>query len=1032
MSGILPDGVGAETAGMADSAVPEKPAALPRISTQAEVDALAPGAEFLDPSGTKRIKPWAVRDADTYRRVPDGAVFVDPTGTRRVKPTYEGLDLATQTLVDMAHGNPRQIAAILAGEYPGGAVKTEPLTGEVYVEREGRRYKPDRGSWFSRSIARSGALAAPVTASTAGAILGAASGIPALGVGAVPGGVIGAAVGGAGGEAFNQMMLALAGYGSSFEDYVGAVGREAAWSGGGQAAGSLLVHGVGKAIEGSRSLKDAARMGPFFAKLLGAQPEETAQALRLTEKGALVRPSAWLKEAPYLRKVVEEFDPTFRQQDVLARSAEAFYDKEGRELMKRLGVEPPARALTDPAAPPPSEEFGQLMLATARSRLAAADRRLTEAVAAARSTVLARHGVPDPAAHEAALTVLRQAEQQARQAAQDVIDVGFRNIEADVRAAFRATEADANPGALNRLAVGKIRALRQAIGARARVLYQNADQAAGDARPDIGPLVDFAHEFLAQAPKEFVDRYPAIVRAISRLEAPAGLSAAEREAAADLERRLADPALSARERAVLQAERELLGEAPPPAAPDGEVPEPPTFGQLHWLRTALRQDVDPYDLTPGVREGAFKAFIGKINDVLFSEAATPELKEAAQLLARADDFYGRNIAKFKAHSLKWAVGEMEAGVPPDPAMVAREFLRPGHSEEIAMARKVLGKPLWHAVQAADTRAMLDASRTLVPGEYDGGAFAREVLDRMRSGVLDAAYDRSTAQRLVTQAQAILRKEGKLPLAAEEGDTISTLMRRAESLAAEIDERAKADPVRLLADELRQLERGARQIRGEQARARRANPLHFLEQPSMGALEAADRILAKPDLILSVARQYGETGPEFTMLRQVWTSRLFQREYEGLARLQSEFAEKIRPEIQQLMFPGVELDNARQLARDMDFLLPRGGQDFGGNLAAATRVLNPGGQVAVRPTPFWEKVPGVNTALRTVLSKYYEVMSWAVTHPAFVRYIAAGLGSGDPAMRDLAAREFRASFLKWRQGAGALGAGAGAAIGGTTE
>ena len=353
-----------------------------------------------------------------------------------------------------------------------------------------------------------------------------------------------------------------------------------------------------------------------------------------------------------------------------------------------------------------------------------------------------------------------------------------------------------------------------------------------------------------------------------------------------------------------------------------------TFGQLHQLRSMLRQDIDPYDLTPGVKSGSYNHFIGKINEVLFDKGAPPELQQAAKLLRNADDFYAKNIAKFKTQSAKWIAEQLEAGVPADPAALARQIMRPGQTEEMRTIRKVVGKPLWSAVQAADTKEMLEQSKTLIPGETDGMRFAEQVLQRDRDGILEGAYDPKTAETLRQQARRVLMLKGKIPIETREGDTVSTLLRRADAIASEIKKQAEADPVRMLSDELKKFDREVGKIKGQYQRQRRANPLSFLENQSAGAIESANRILNKPDLILAVARQYGEQSPEFEMMRQVWATRLFQRTLGDTSKLAGEFAEKIPPEVQQLMFPGVTMDNAQTLAKDMAFLLPHGDSDAG--------------------------------------------------------------------------------------------------------
>lgn len=938
----------------------------PKVGTRQELDALAPGTEFIDPHGTKRTKPYVVKQPGDIANVPEGGTFVDPTGQTRTRPTYDPIDFGDQVLIDLARGNERQIEAILRGQYGAENVKRELGTNELYVEKDGKRLKPNRGSVVRRGLANTLGVAAPVGLGTAGGILGGVAGIPALGVGVAPGSVIGAGIGGVAGEAFNQSVLALMGYGATPGEYARTVALGGAESAAGQGAGELIGRGVAGAINKTGAAKEAASGLPgTIGRFLGAQPAETEQAARLAGQGVMVPPSAWLKEAPYPIKVVETFDPAFRQQNVLQQSAKAYYDKTAPELLEKIGVKPPAGSITGQTSPVSVEPFGAAMLAKAQSRLAAKDQQLDAAIKAAREQILAR--APSVEGRQATLAALQKAEQEARVAAQEVVDNGFRSIQQDMDNAIKVAGAGENPGDMVRLADEKIRALRQAVSSRATKMYDAADAAAGDAVPDITMLRVQADEFMAQLPEEFKGRYPSIIEKITTMNKGV------------------------------------------------------TFGQLHNLRTQLRMGVDYNDLTPDVREGALKKFVGEINQVLFDKEAPPQLQEAGRLLREADSWYGQNISQFRAKSVKWIADQLEAGVPADPKTLARTIFQPGQTEEIQKVRQIVGPPMWSAIQAADTNAMIEQSRTLIPGEIDGSRFASLVLDRERDGLLTSAYDKATADRLREQARNIMTLNGKIPVQVNAGDTLSTLVRRADSIAAEIKQMAERDPIKLLTGELKRFDSEVKKIKGQFASQRRASPLHFLENQNAGPIEAANRILNKPDLIMAVARDFGEQSPEFEMLRQTWATRLFQRTLPNTGKLAPEFAENIPPEVQQLMFPGVALQDAQQLAKDMQFLLPAIDPDTGGSMAAASRVLHPLSSSPKILSKAIGQIPGADPAARWLLNKYYSTMTWAITHPTFVKYVAAGL-KGSPDMRNLVRREFMRSYEPWvKETYGAFGA-----------
>jgi hypothetical protein len=187
------------------------------------------------------------------------------------------------------------------------------------------------------------------------------------------------------------------------------------------------------------------------------------------------------------------------------------------------------------------------------------------------------------------------------------------------------------------------------------------------------------------------------------------------------------------------------------------------------------------------------------------------------------------------------------------------------------------------------------------------------------------------------------------------------------------------------------------------------------------VQAADEILKKEDAIVAAALRFGPDSPEFNMLRHVWAQRVFHGTIEPSGRLA-----KISPDVQQLMFPGVTVDQAQKLAKDMDFLLGSKGlrDDAGGALAAASRVLNPwkhilaGGKdnlITQAAGTVSRVIPFRDAAGRYLLGKYYSLLADASSNPAVGRWILRGL-EGDAAARE----QVRAVVQHWANTGGALG------------
>lgn len=971
--------------GTPESAGPEAFAdiGLKTVKTPEEAAKLEPGTEFLDPSGKRRTVPYRPKTLDEADVLPEGAQFVDPFGKLRQVPVASDLDFTTQTLYNMAANN-KERQKILEKSYPG-KVKQNPRTGEFYIDDNGKLIKP-RG--FSESpgafvVGQAAPALGSAVGETAGGLFGGALGSAEPGAGTIAGGlaggVLGGAAGGAAGQAFNDAILELAGvYDRTKGEEAEQLGLSAAFGG----AGTAIGRGIGAAAPAIKGAIQNA-LPAAAAKFLGADPEALQTAIRLRGpkgEGPLVAPSRWAKEAPHLHLLVEKFDPTFHTQNPLRQSATKHYEENAKAVLEGLGAKVPKK-ITEPEAAVSTEKAGETILGRSRAELAAADEKL-------RATLLTQRTAAQTGAagQSAYMETLRAAERESRAAADKVIDDGFKAIDADISTAMGAVKAGKNSGELWQQVGDKLRKIKTAIGARAKVRYDQADQLAGEHLPDISGLPQLATEMLAQMPEGFEGKYPAIVKQIRDM---AGV--------------------------------EKLDKAGNPTGEWAKEPVHPTFGQLHQLRTVLRNSINYYDLTPDFKEGALKYFAQKVDAVLHDKNAVPALQAAAHMLDETDKWYGKVIKPLTDKNIQAVISGLESGLPADPKMLYNTIVKEGRTELTNKVRKLVGPTLWAAVKAADTQEMLDSAKTLTPGVIDGRRFARAVLDRYRTGMLDAVHG-SDAARLLDQARSIEILEGRLDIPSRPGDTINDVIKRAR-LAAEVAKaQAKKDPLTLLNKEMKNIERehGREAARMRQQRAN--DPLAFLYKPTTGATEAVDRILGNEDLILASAARFGPNSPEFNMLRQVWAQRILQGSLQPGKHL-----EKVSEEVQRVMFPGVTLDQMRTLAKDMDFLMGRSELAHGmAGLSAIAKVEHPFGGLPAGKTI--GKVLNIATLglgapiARGTLGAFYKFVREGVNNPAFLRWVEKGL-KGDDAARQLV----KQTVQRRMQLGGAAGAGAGEAL-----
>lgn len=935
---------------------------LPRPKSPEDAEKLGPGAKFIDPQGVTRTVPYRPKSLQEADLLPEGAQFIDPQGVARVTPSYEGIDFTAQTLYDMAV-NDKERQKALERSYPG-KVKRHERTGDFYIDDEGTLRKPK--GFAGAPGAYLASVAAPTILSTAGEIGGGIVGsvIPVAGTfgGAVAGGV----TGGAAGQAFNDGILALAGvYDRTGGEEALNLGTAGVLGGVGTATGRA-IGAAAPAIKGA--VKNA--LPAAAAKFLGAEPEGLETAIRLREEGVLVPPSGWAKESPHIHNIVEVFDPAFHTQKPLLQSATQHYETKGGAILEMLGAEKP-KNLSDPVTAASTEKAGNALLGRSRAELEQADELLRRELEVQRLLVQA-----GGQQRVGGIEALRAAEAQSRAAADKVITEGYADIQRDIDTATAAVGANRNSGALWQQVGDKLRKIKLAISQRAKLRYDQADQLAGGHLPDISDLPQQAADILAQMPEGFEGKYPSIVKQIRDL---AGV-------------RKVDKAGN---------------------VTDEWAKEPvhPTFGQLHNLRTVLRSQINYYDLTPDFREGVLKFFANRVDGVLHDAHAVPELQAAAEFLDQTDKWYGKVIKPLTDKNIQAVVSGLESGMPADPKLLYNTVIKEGRTELTNKVRKLVGPNLWAAVRAADTQEMLDGAKTLTPGVIDGRSFARQVLDRYRSGMLGAVHGKD-AEKLLQQARNIEMLEGRLDIPSRPGDTITDVIARARLAADAAKEAAKKDPLAALNKEMRGIEREHAREAQRMRQLRQSDPLAFLYKATTGATEAVDKILDSEDLILAAATKFGPNSSEFNMLRQVWAQRILQGTLEPSGRLA-----KYSEEVQRIMFPGVSLDAMRQLAKDMDFLMAsKAVRDTAKSMAAVSKVEHPFGSVPGGRL-LGKLLPGSEPLARATLASFYKFIRNAVNNPAFMRWIEKGL-KGDEKAREMV----KAEVQRRMQIGGALGAG----------
>lgn len=970
----------------------------PRVTDDATFAAVPMGQKFIDPDEKIRIKPWRVASDRDFERIPEGAAFVDPQGKLRIKPKFEPVSYTTQTLYDMAL-TPKQKRSIMEAEYPG-KVK-EDAKGFYAVDDEGIFHRPGYGKTALAGGAT--AMALPVAGAVVGTIGGGAAGAMGGPAGVFVGGMAGGAAGGYSGQWFNDFMLQSAGHGPESAEDQGLVHQRQVEAGLTGVLGGGLGRGAAMIVPSMKEgISRATVAGPtVLRKILGASEADLRMAKEIADKGTTVPPSTVFKEAPHLQNVSERFHPAMDTSNPSLRSIEQHYETGATKILddlgtpefqapsaieKTLGTKAETPSLREPGAGVPVKRVGEALRERAIADSAGADSAFREVIEQ-RKAAAATNAVESSAQREQLLA----AQVQAKEAADKLVQQGLDEMGRTADAAIKVANAGHNSGDLWQAFAAQLVAVKTAITSRAKVMYDLADELAGGVKPNSAGLPMIAENFLEQLPGDFQNKYPDIVKKL----------------------------------------RDLAGKQDPETGEWLKAPVVPTFGELRNLRSLLRGNADWHTLSPDLRNGTYKFFSKRVDDALRDIKSVPALEPAVKQLDLADEFYRKNMPVFEAKQIEGVMRGLEAGLPADPNELYRVVVREGHTDLTNRIRGIVGENIWSGVRAADMRTILDNSKDLVPGVTDGRKFVAEVLDRHRSGLLDSVHGKAEADKIRKLAEEVRAlTNDRVPIQVRDGDTVMQTIQRARDAAVQAKAVANKDPMGALKKEMANVEREAKRQPQIQVPdpanpgqmklvARKDDPLWFLYEPTVGASEAAKKILSSEDLLFAAAHRFGKDSKEFNMLRQAYAQQVLQGTINPAERLAI-----ISPELQALMFPGVTGKQMKVLADEMNFLTSSklfSSGDFGGALSATAKVEHP---IAGRLVSGAMKLlPGPNMAARTALGAYYKMVTdWSANNPALFNYLLRGLG-GTPEEK----QAVRNILTKHAQRYAAMGAGVGEAL-----
>lgn len=387
-----------------------------------------------------------------------------------------------------------------------------------------------------------------------------------------------------------------------------------------------------------------------------------------------------------------------------------------------------------------------------------------------------------------------------------------------------------------------------------------------------------------------------------------------------------------------------------------KLPDNISFRDAQSIRTTLAELGEMRDLTPGVTQRHLDDLRQSVNTAFGVAEQDPRAAAALALKRQADAWYAKNIEKFKDATVNKLVRDTQAGMPPDPEVVARTVLRPGQTARARELKGMLPEATWRKVVGADFDNMITTATRQVDGVdvVRGVTLLKEI--EKRGDIFDVTYSPRLAAQIRDYAKRLAARDGAVPVADLTPDNFSLALARAnqriEGREAFLNEHflgSLADPKKLPDDALR-----------------------WIVQPK------------QETRLIEAIKFFGEQSPQVEAIRQAALRDLLNKTVGttesgvgqsvaggGMERALQGFTQKQ----QDLLFPNGLADDIRLVAKEAKFLFPPSKEgDMSAGLAAGAIKALPIGLYAVAAIP-----PAL--------------AGWLLSRPGVVRYLALGLRGG---------------------------------------
>ena len=647
-----------------------------------------------------------------------------------------------------------------------------------------------------------------------------------------------------------------------------------------------------------------------------------AQAAGLAEEGYHVAPSAYAPGAVRAQRWVDL--SRLLRQDPLRKGAERMATEGMQQTFERSGMTPEAATAERSrlaAIEKPDVERAGTAIKSAAVREAAEQKGLLQQQIKQVQRQQELAGERDIFQHNQLVQGLTTRLTAATAKVDGVLSEGWKKVQ-QIRDLSDPTD-------LAPIMAKRVQDLRDTVTAHAEQMYEAADAAAGGATFDARQLRPAARMFLDQLPDDLRRNMPGMVNAIGAF--------VENNADANL-----------------------------------------TFGQAHYLRSQLRDlgYLDNEKLSPSFRRGPYRYFSGQLNELIHT-AETPELKQAAGLLDKADSFYSKEMARFRDHAVQSLVDNMKAGIAPDPVAVSRQIIQAG-DRNAARLKEILGiagPEASRQIRSADLDDIIAMARAPMSGEIDPARLLHEVDHRVRNGTLPLLWG-PEAKEILTLTQRLAARSGDIPIEMLPHDDFRTFLQRANILSSEVDRLAKIDPAKMMEAAIKEGDRQVKELEAGAAERQKVDVLSSFTNPQLMAARAAEELLDTNNLprLREAVKRWGDDSEAVRRLRLVALEKVFAplaKKDDPLKAL--EILEGMPKGQQDILFPGGMGDDIKTLFANLRLMY---GRTVQGMPAFATGAI-------------------LDKDLKGFLKKAIpiEIRAWVVTHPATVKTIAGLMNAG---------------------------------------